>query len=437
MMRKKHCFGKIPIGIGIIFCLSVNVFAGGGQDKTAAGSAAPAAVSLLLSKNYDLTPWQQVFGEIEKRFNIKTDVELRVVGGEGETIVKTRLATGDMTDILYFNTGSKTGDINPVKNCVDLSNEPFASRLIDSFKIAASVNGKLYAVPATFSTQAGGILYNKKIYRELGLQVPLTWKDFLENCAKVQAAGKIGLIGAYKDTWTSQIIFLSEEYYIKQAMSDWPAQYTANKAKYSTVPAALRSFEKLAESAEYLNRDYLSTNLAQALEMLATGQGAHFPMLTIRLAAIEQDYPEFIEDIGVFAQPGDDPNNVGITAWMPEGLYINTASKNIGAAEKWLDFWTTQEAYDIFSKIQKPTGPSVIKGISLPSDIMSAVKDIQKYFDAGKIELALEFESPVKGPGLEQFCIEVVTGRMTPKEAAAAYDLDVQKQAQLLNLPGW
>jgi raffinose/stachyose/melibiose transport system substrate-binding protein len=437
-MQKKNCFGIFLTLTGMIFCFSVNVFAGGGQARPADGSSARTAeVSLLLSKNYDLTPWQQVFDEIEKRFNIKTNVELRVVGGEGETIVKTRLATGDMTDILYFNTGSKTGDINPARNCLDISSKPFASRLIDSFKLAASVDGKLYAVPATFSTQAGGILYNKKIYKELGLQIPLTWNDFLSNCAKIQNAGKTALIGAYKDTWTAQIIFLSEEYYIKQVMPDWPAQYTANKAGYSTVPAALRSFEKLAESAKYLNKDYLSTTLAQALEMLATGQGAHFPMLTIRLAAIEQDYPEFIEDIGVFAQPGDDPNNVGITAWMPEGLYINKASKNIEAAEKWLDFWTTQEAYDIFSRIQKPTGPSVIKGISLPTDVMSAVKDIQKYFDSGKVEPALEFESPVKGPGLEQFCIEVVTGRMTPKEAAAAYDLDVQKQAKLLNLPGW
>jgi raffinose/stachyose/melibiose transport system substrate-binding protein len=435
MKRKMVTVSKLLLSIGLCFGIVAKVSAGGAKDKP--GSAQSAEVSLLLSKNYDLTPWEQVFSEIEKKYGIKTDVELRVTGGEGENLVKTRFATGDMSDILYFNTGSKTGDINPAKNCVDLSNEPFASRLIDSFKAAASVDGKLYAVPATFSTQVGGILYNKKIYKELGLQIPLTWKDFLANCEKIKASGKTALIGAYKDTWTSQIIFLSEEYYIKQAMPDWPAKYTANKANYSTVPAALRSFEKLAESAQYLNRDYLSTTLAQGLEMLATGQGAHFPMLTIRLTAIAQEYPELIEDIGVFAQPGDDPNNVGITAWMPEGLYINKASKNIAASEKWLDYWTTQEAYNIFSKIQKPTGPSVIKGITLPNDVMSAVKDIQKYFDTNKVEPALEFESPVKGPGLEQFCIEVVTGRMTAKAAAAAYDLDVQKQAKLLNLPGW
>jgi raffinose/stachyose/melibiose transport system substrate-binding protein len=50
---------------------------------------------------------------------------------------------------------------------------------------------------------------------------------------------------------------------------------------------------------------------------------------------------------------------------------------------------------------------------------------------------ALEFLSPVKGPTLEQITVAVGTGQMTPAEGAAAYDLDVEKQAQQLGLPGW
>jgi raffinose/stachyose/melibiose transport system substrate-binding protein len=417
------------------------IFAGGGSDN-AGGSSGSAAtqqktITMLLSKNTDFAPWDKVFAEIERKYNIKTETELRVTGGEGENILKTRLATGDMTDIMLFNTGSKTNDINPERNCVDLSNEPLASRLTDAFITSASVNGKLYAAPTSYSSQGGAILYNKKLYQQLGLQIPKTWNEFLANCDKVQAAGKTAIIGTYKETWTSQLIFLSEEYYVKTAMPNWPREYTANRAKYATVPAALRSFEKLAESAKYLNRDYLATTLNQGLEMLATGEGAHFPMLTGRLSVIAADYPEYVEDVGVFAQPGDNPNDVGFTVWLPDGLYIYKNSPNIDTAKQWLEFWISQESYDIFSSVQKPTGPSVIKGISLPSNVIGGVKDLQKYFDTGKIQPALEFESPVKGPNLEQLCIEVSTGRMSPKDAAVAYDQDVQKQAVLLNLPGW
>jgi raffinose/stachyose/melibiose transport system substrate-binding protein len=62
---------------------------------------------------------------------------------------------------------------------------------------------------------------------------------------------------------------------------------------------------------------------------------------------------------------------------------------------------------------------------------------MQPYFDQGKTAVALEFESPVKGPNLEQICIEVFAGYTTPMDAAIAYDQDVQKQAVQLNLPGW
>jgi raffinose/stachyose/melibiose transport system substrate-binding protein len=59
------------------------------------------------------------------------------------------------------------------------------------------------------------------------------------------------------------------------------------------------------------------------------------------------------------------------------------------------------------------------------------------YIDAGNSASALEFLSPVKGPSLENLCVAVGTGQMTAEEAAAAYDEDVKKQAQQLNLPGW
>jgi raffinose/stachyose/melibiose transport system substrate-binding protein len=122
---------------------------------------------------------------------------------------------------------------------------------------------------------------------------------------------------------------------------------------------------------------------------------------------------------------------------MPTGIYIYKNSSKVDAAKKWLDFLLTQEAYDLFASKVKAAGPPVVNGLKLPSNAIPAILDMQKYFDSGKYQPALEFESPVKGPNLEQLCIEVVTGRMTPKEAAIAYDQDVKKQAVLLNLPGW
>jgi raffinose/stachyose/melibiose transport system substrate-binding protein len=62
---------------------------------------------------------------------------------------------------------------------------------------------------------------------------------------------------------------------------------------------------------------------------------------------------------------------------------------------------------------------------------------MQVYFDQGRTGLALEFESPIKGPNLEQILVEVMIGRMTPLAAAQAYDEDVRRQAIQLGIAGW
>ncbi len=84
-----------------------------------------------------------------------------------------------------------------------------------------------------------------------------------------------------------------------------------------------------------------------------------------------------------------------------------------------------------------PQGPYLIKDTQLPENVLPGVKDIAAYIDSGKSIPALEFLSPVKGPNLEQICVAVGSGQMTPQEAAANYDKDVEKQAKQLGLPGW
>ena len=69
--------------------------------------------------------------------------------------------------------------------------------------------------------------------------------------------------------------------------------------------------------------------------------------------------------------------------------------------------------------------------------MLAAVPDIQKYFDAGNVTPALEVASPVKGPALEQICVQVGSGISSAAKGAQLYDEDVKKQAQQLNLPGW
>ncbi|MBD0383827.1 ABC transporter substrate-binding protein [Paenibacillus sedimenti] len=375
----------------------------------------------------------------EKKYpNIHVETETRPGGGEGDNIVKTRLATGDMTDVFFYNSGSLMQALNPEQNLLEVTNEPFMANVIDSFKNAVSYKGKLYAGPVG-TTMAGGWFYNKKVYADLGLSVPKTWAELMANNEKIKAAGITPVIGTYKDDWTSQLVVLADYYNVQAANPKFADDYTANKAKYATDPAALRSFEKLEEIAKkgYMNKDYLATTYDAGLKMLAEGKGAHYPMLSFAIPAIEQNFPDKISHIGFFAQPGDDAGTNGLTVWTPNGAYIYKATKHAEQAKKFVEFVASVEGAAAQAQASKPPGPYAVKGAKLPDNVPQVVKDLAPYFESNKTAPALEFLSPIKGPSLPQITTEVGAGIKSGKQGAEVYDKDVEKQAKQLGIPGW
>jgi raffinose/stachyose/melibiose transport system substrate-binding protein len=372
--------------------------------------------------------------------NVTITIESRPGGTEGDNIVKTRLATGDMTDIFFYNSGSLLQALNPSQTLVDLSGQPFIENIVESFLPTVSQGEGIFGVP-TGTAMGGGILYNKRVYEELELSVPTTWEEFAANNAVIQEAGIAPVLATFGDTWTSQLFVLGDYYNVEQAVPGFAEQYTANEAKYATTPAAMAGFTYLQQGYEdgWWQADYATTRFEPGLALLANGEAAHYPMLTFALSTIATNFPDQINDIGFFAQPGTDTEANGATIWMPAGTYIpqTTQGAKLDAALDFLGFIASVEGVDAINVKVPPNGPYLIKDSTLPEDVLPAVNDLAAYIDSGNSYPALEFLSPIKGPNLEQLCVAVATGQMTPDEAAANYDLDVERQAQQLGLPGW
>jgi raffinose/stachyose/melibiose transport system substrate-binding protein len=374
-----------------------------------------------------------------KNPDITVQVQTRPGGSEGDNIVKTRLSTGEMTDVFLYNSGSLFQALNPQQNLVPLTGEPWASQLEEVFKPTVSVGNELYGAPIQ-SSMGGGILYNRKVYEKLGLQVPTTWAEFMANNAKLKAAGIDPVIQTYQDTWTSQLFVLADYHNVAAADPGWAQKYTAGQVKYAQEPA-VKGFQRLEEvhKAGFENKDYRSMKFEKGLDLLVSGKGAHFPILSAVLGDLAASDPEHINDIGFFGQPGDDAAKNGATVWMPPGLYIpkSTEGAQLDAAKKFVAFVASPEGCEVQAKAYPPAGPYMVKGCELPADVPAAVKDLVAYVDKGNITPALEFSSPIKGPALEQITVEVGSGLRSAADGAALYDKDVKKQAQQLGLKGW
>ncbi|MFT3889474.1 MAG: extracellular solute-binding protein [Arachnia sp.] len=414
-----------------------------GSSNTSQTPGGTSAVTLnLLVDNSEQTvktteALVNAFNAAQKEVTVK--IETRPQGAEGDNLVKTRLATGEMTDVFQYNSGSLMAALDPAKNMAPLTSEGFMANIEDTFKTAVTSDGQVYGVPFG-QAMAGGILYNKKIYSDLGLSVPETWADFMANNAKIKAAGLDPVIQTYGETWTSQLFVLADFHNVTAEQPDWAEKYTANQAKYVDEPA-IKGFQRLQEvhDAGYLNKDFASAKLTQGLQQLVDGKGAHYPTLTFAISAYLGLADDAAENIGFFAQPGDDAAKYGLTAWTPAGLYIptTTTGDKLAAAKKFFAYVATPEACDAQSAAMAPTGPYMVKGSSLPDGLPAAVNDMQAYFTKGNVSPALEFLSPVKGPNLEKITVEVGSGITSAADGAKRYDEDVKKQAQQLGIAGW
>ncbi len=55
---------------------------------------------------------------------VTVKIETRPGGTEGDNLIKTRLSTGEMTDVFFYNSGSLLQALNPDKTLVDLTDDP-------------------------------------------------------------------------------------------------------------------------------------------------------------------------------------------------------------------------------------------------------------------------------------------------------------------------
>jgi raffinose/stachyose/melibiose transport system substrate-binding protein len=429
--------------LGVLALGAVVAACGGDDGGGGGGSSSNEKVTLSFlvgGEEQTLKPAQALVNAFHAKYpNITIKVQTRPSGSDGDNVVKTRLSTQDMTDVFQYNSGSLFQALKPEQNLVPVTDQPFVKSLEKAFLPTVTANKQVYGAP--FGTAfGGGILYNKKVYERLGLEVPKTWDEFMANNAKIKAAGIDPVIQSYGETWTSQLFVLADYHNVAAMSPGWDQKYTHNQAKY-VQPPALEGFQHLEEVKKdgYLNKNFGSIKVPKALSLLAAGKGAHYPQLTVVVPILATSAPDKLNDIGFFAQPGTDASKNGLTLWLPGGIYIprTTEGAKLDAAKKFLAFASSQEGCDAQAKAFAPTGPFMVKGCQLPASVPQAVKDLQPYVDNGNVTPALEFLSPVKGPALEQITVEVGSGLRNAQAGAKLYDEDVKKQAQQLGLQGW
>lgn len=164
-----------------------------------AGSAFAQKIELYYYKQENQEGLKNLVKAFEKD-NPGITVSTLIMPNDGDAAMSARAAQGALPDILQMQSYARVQEYASKGYLVDLSNEAALKAVVPSSLPSVAWNGKSYALPMDF---AGiGIIYNKAIFKKLGIKTPETYRDLQNACRKLKAANVVPFAALLKENWS-------------------------------------------------------------------------------------------------------------------------------------------------------------------------------------------------------------------------------------------
>lgn len=314
----------------------------------------------------------------EKLPNVKIEFEF-VAQDNFDNVLNSQLQAGQGPDIIEL--GGQTRLLANANYLLDISEYDFVDKYTDAGVQPYTVNGKVYATP--LQSWYEGIFYNKRIFKENGIEVPKTWDEFLNVHKILSDKGiKPQTMGAqtYEPMMKQSIGLVNNMFYSDSANSSFDEKF--NKKESSLAKDWLepvKEWYKIIEQG-YLTQEMLGLSYDQALDEFAMEKAAMWECGPWAVETIKQKNPDL--DFGMFPIPGLNADEPGWLIGGPGSAWgINAKSENIDAALKVLELTATEEAQKAL--IKDNAGSSFLEGVSV--DLGDIYKDCEEAFKAGHV----------------------------------------------------
>jgi raffinose/stachyose/melibiose transport system substrate-binding protein len=202
-------FLNLAVGAGAGAALAACGKSGPSSGGAGNGTGADAATYWFLS----VQPQQGIRERAVKRFNeanSKTQIKYTEFQNDAyKTKIKTAIGAGQAPTIIWGWGGGGLKsyvDANQVDDLTDwfAQNPAVKNRLFPSAFGAATVNGKIYAMPAE-QVQPIVLFYNKKVFDQVGVQPPQSWADIMALVPKFNAKGIAPFSLGGQSRWTNMM----------------------------------------------------------------------------------------------------------------------------------------------------------------------------------------------------------------------------------------
>lgn len=314
--------------------------------------------------------------EFEKE-NPDIDVEVQRMSMDDYTqTIQTKFASGDAPDVFYIEQ-SNLEDYAKNGYLLDLTDTDIADHYDGNM---LQYDGKSYGAPVGVTAYV--VTYNKKVFQDLGLDVPTTLDEFYNVCDKIKDAGITPMAAGYQDSWVLMADAQSE-YANSILINDADAlkKLESREVKFAESDEWKDVFTRFSKRISYEQDDQFGTDWNTACTMLANGEAAMIvsgDWTSNNVADMGDDV-----ELGAFILPVSNTaadNKVAIPG-AGQSFAISADSKNQEAAEKFVSYMTTADAGEKY--VEDSIGICVIKGVKAPES-ESALGDIVQAMNDGK-----------------------------------------------------
>ncbi|MEV8267346.1 ABC transporter substrate-binding protein [Microbacterium sp. NPDC076911] len=256
--------------------------------------------------------------------------------------LRIQLDSGTAPDLFRPSLGYGTVGAVPLGEqgyLADLTDEPWVDEMPASVRDVVSVDGKVYAYPA--SAQSIVMYYNKSVFDDLGLQAPNTWDEFIEVNETVKEAGLIPIsLGLGTPAFIQFMPFMLAATLVSGVDPDIDAQMADGDASFAESVGWKETFEKFFGLIEdgYTTPTPLGMPSDQSMQAVATGEAAMIPLVSNNISELSEYFENGVDDIGVFALPATNNAEDTWVPFSPELLAINAEAENPAGAKAFLTY---------------------------------------------------------------------------------------------------
>lgn len=313
--------------------IALSVLAGCGGKEASGGSNGKVKIEFLEYKSEA----KGTFSELAKKFEKENpNIDIVVTNPpDAVTVLKTRVAKRNLPDVIGMGGDVSYAEISKAGALKDVSKDSALNDIqpayIDMLK-DISKQDKVYGIP--YAANANAVIYNKTIFKELGIEVPTTWEEFIAAAEKVKAAGKIPFYFTFKDAWTAL-----PAYNVLAANTqgdDFFKKLDKGDTKFDE--GHKEAAEKLLTLLEYGHKDQNGKAYNDGNVAFAKGESAMYLQGIWAIPEIRKANPNI--EIGVFPYPiGDSKVVSGVDLLLAQ----SATTKHPKEAKKFIEFLLNDE----------------------------------------------------------------------------------------------